>query len=413
VRDVGRVSRSDEIEIQIRHFVGLSLEETALDRFVAVVDGVIKEAIPEIASDPVLAEDLNRSTRNQWIAFLNGLRQPEHGLVLPAQAQDLARSLARRSSDVKLLVRVYLNAHHGVFAYLTEAVDAMSGDLASEEVLREVWKRADLWMDDSIESLIEIFFEERQRELDGSATRRAELVMAILAGEDVDDARGMSELSYPLPGWHTSFLAWTSKVDERTGASLRLAADAVAKCFPASQLLTEMAGSRDLRGWVATRLAPTAEALEQLRSIDIPGVSVALGVPGEGQHGFRSSHADARAAQNLAMTSQNAPRFIEYRSVEILSLAMADRDALVRMVRREVGPLCGSDKNLEPVRETVLTFLTNRMNVEATAEKLHVHGNTVRYRLAKAEELLGCPLAERPRQIELALQYVAHFGAPD
>ena len=112
------------------------------------------------------------------------------------------------------------------------------------------------------------------------------------------------------------------------------------------------------------------------------------------------------------MASRLQPRFLDYRSVEVLSLALADRGALERMVRREVGPLCGADKNLEPVRETVLVFLSHRMNVEAAAERLYVHGNTVRYRLAKAEELLGCSLAERPRQIELALQYVAHFGAP-
>jgi len=238
------------------------------------------------------------------------------------------------------------------------------------------------------------------------------LVSVLLSGGDIDEAEASAELAYPIQAWHTSFLVWTSRADARTTASLRAAADTVAKCFPAAKLLSEVAGSRDLRAWVATRLAPPAEAFDQLRALDLPNISIAVGVPAEGQDGFRSSHADARAAQNLAMTSQDAPRFLDYRSVEILSLAMADRDALARMVRREVGPLCGSDKNLEPVRETVLTFLTNRMNVEATAEKLYVHGNTVRYRLAKAEELLGCQLAERPRQIELALQYVAHFGAP-
>jgi DNA-binding PucR family transcriptional regulator len=408
------VSRSSAFEDWLNEFVRDSLTEEAIAAFAETVDAEIIQALPEFGSDPVLVDDLRRSTRHQWIAFLHGLRNPEHGLKLPVEALDLARSLARRSKDVKVLLRVYLSAHRGVFSYLTESIDRLGGgELGSDHILRELWKRADLWMDESIESLIETFFEERQRELDGSAARRAELVGVILAGDDIDEAEASAELAYPFEAWHTSFLVWTSRADARTTASLRSAADAVAKCFPAARLLTEVAGSRDLRGWVATRTPPPAEAFEQFRSLDISDVNIAIGVPAAGQDGFRSSHADARATQSLAMASRAAPRFLDYRSVEILSLALADRDALVRMVRREVGPLCGSDKNLDPVRETVLTYLTNRMNVEATADRLYVHGNTVRYRLAKAEELLGCQLAERPRQIELALQYVAHLGAPE
>lgn len=410
---LGVVSRSSGFEDWLSRFVSESLRDEAVDDFVASVNAEIAQAIPELGSDPVLLDDLNRSTRHQWIAFLNGLRQSEHGLNLPAQALDLARSLARRSQDVKVLLRVYLTAHRGVFAYLTRAIDDVgTDDLGGDHALRELWKRADLWMDESVESLIETFFEERQRELDGSAARRAEVVAAVLAGEDVDDDQASTELSYPMAGWHTSFLVWSSKVDNRTSDALRAAADAVAKCFPAAKLLTEVAGSRDLRGWVATRKSPPSEVLVKLAALDLPDVSIAVGVPAFGSSGFRSSHAEARAAQNLAMGSLIQPRFVDYRTVEILCLALADRDALARMVTREIAPLCGPDKNLEPVRETVLTYLANRMNVEATAERLYVHGNTVRYRLAKAEELLGCQLAERPRQIELALQYVAHFGVP-
>ena len=408
------MSRSSAFEDWLKGFVKDSLVEESIDTFTATVDAEIILALPEFGSDPVLLDDLRRSTRHQWIAFLDGLRHPEHGLKLPAEAVDLAKSLARRSKDVKVLLRVYLSAHRGVFSYLTESIDRLGGgELGSDYVLRELWKRADLWMDESVESLIETFFEERQRELDGSAARRAELVGLILAGDDIDEVDATAELAYPIQAWHTSFLVWTSRADARTIASLRSASDAVAKCFPAAQLLTEVAGSRDLRGWVATRKPPPDEAFERVRALDIPDVSIAIGVSAEGQDGFRATHADARAAQNLAMGSRTAPRFLDYRSVEVLCLALADRDALVRMVRREVGPLCGPDKNLAPVRETVLTFLANRMNVEATAERLYVHGNTVRYRLAKAEELLGSQLAERPRKIELALQYVAHFGAPD
>jgi hypothetical protein len=408
------VSRSSAFEDWLSMFVKDSLTDESIEAFTATVDAEIIQSLPEFGLDLVLVDDLRRSTRHQWIAFLNGLRHPEHGLNLPVEALDLARSLARRSKDVKVLLRVYLSAHRGVFTYLTDTIDRLGGgELASDVVLREVWKRADLWMDESVESLIETFFEERQRELDGSAARRAELVGVILAGGDIDEAETSAELAYPIQAWHTSFLVWTSRVDTRTTARLRSAADAVAKCFQAAQLLTEVAGSRDLRGWVATRKPPAAEAFERLRELDIPDISIAVGVSSPGESGFRDSHTDARAAQHLAMTSQAAPRFLDYRSVDVLCMALADRDALMRMVRREVGPLCGTDKNLEPVRDTVLTFLTNRMNVEATAEKLYVHGNTVRYRLAKAEELLGSQLAERPRQIELALQYVSHFGAPE
>jgi hypothetical protein len=407
------VSRPGAFEDWLGRFVTTSLQDEALDGFVRSVNAEIVRAIPELGSDPVLVDDLDRSTRHQWIAFLHGLRHPEHGLNLPAQALDLARSLARRSKDVKVLLRVYLNAHRGVFAYLTEAIDAMGGgELGTEYVLREVWKRADLWIGESVESLIETFFAERQRELDGSAALRSELVAAILAVEAIDEDRASSELSYPIGAWHTAFLVWAGDVDHRTASLLRSAAEAVAKCFPGGKLLTELAGSRDLRGWVATRKSPPAEALDRIRELDLPGISLAIGVAAPGADGFRSSHAEAGAAQQLAMASLVSRQFVDYRSVEVLCLALADRVALTRMVKREVGPLCGPDKNLEPVRETVLTFLSSRMNVEATAERLYVHGNTVRYRLAKAEELLGCQLAERPRHIELALQYVAHFGPP-
>lgn len=407
------MSRSQGFEEWLARFVKESLGDELVDKFAARVDAEIVQALPELGSDPVLLDDLRRSTKQQWIAFLQALRNPEHGLSLPEEALDLARSLARRSKDVKVLLRVYLSAHRGVFAYLTDAIDQMGGDeLGTEYVLREVWKRADLWMDDSIESLVGTFFDERQRELDGSAARRSEIVAEILAGEVIDEAQATSDLAYPVNSWHTAFFLWSERSDRRTTASLRAAADAVAKCFSGARLLTEVVGSRDLRGWVATRKPPPPEALDLLRGLSFPDISLAIGVPASGPEGFRSSHTEANAAQHLALASVSGRQFIDYRTVEVLCLALADRDALVRMVRREVSPLCGPDKNLEPVRETVLTFLSNRMNVEATAERLYVHGNTVRYRLAKAEELLGCQLVERSRQIELALQYVDYFGAP-
>lgn len=82
------------------------------------------------------------------------------------------------------------------------------------------------------------------------------------------------------------------------------------------------------------------------------------------------------------------------------------------MVLREVGGLCGTDKNLAQLRDTVLAYFSNSHNVEATAEQLFVHKNTVRYRLTRAEKILGHPLTDRTAKVELALRYIAAFGLP-
>ena len=394
-------------------FVQASLLDQAVDRFIALVDAEILRTLPELAQDSVLVGDLHRSTRYQWLSFLTSLGKPVHELTLPAQASDLARSLARRGLDVRILLRVYLNAHHGVFAYIAEAIDRLEvGEPAPDEVLRTIWSRADRWMDESIETLIVTFTDERERDFAGSAVRRTELVDSIVAGEDVDVEQASRHLGHPLHLCQTAFLVWSGAVDTGTPLVLQSVAEGVARSIGGGTLFSQLSGSRDLRFWVATPSPPSEATLAALTPPRDAGVALAVGRPAGGLAGFRVSHLEARAAQQLGMAAELAPRLISYRDTELLCMALADRPALNRMARREIGPLCLADKNLAPIRETVLTYLANRMNVEATAERLFVHGNTVRYRLAKAEELLGCQIAGRPRHLELALQYVAYFGPP-
>jgi len=408
------MGESRALDDWIGRFVQAALAEAALDRFVALVDEVILDSLPQVAADAMLVDDLHRSTRHQWLAFLAALRRADHELVLPPQAADLARSLARRGHEVGVLLRVYLSAHHGVFAYLGELIDALGREEhVPEEMLRVVWRRADLWMDESLETLIEVFIVERQREQDGRALRSGELIEALVSGAEVDPTLIRRDLAHPLHLWQTTFIAWTTgTVDLDTRAVLQVTAQEVARQYEGAVLLTHLAGSRDLWCWLATPRPPEDVALHDVERSLAPDVAIALGTPGEGVEGFRSSYLDARAVQQLVMASPYAPRIVDYRDVELLCLAMGEPQGLARLVRREIAPLCDPGKNLAPVRVTVLAYLTHRMNVEETAERLFVHRNTVRYRLAKAEELLGRPLSDRPRHIALALQYVSFLGAP-
>lgn len=405
--------REPELDGWVTQFVQASIREDAVEHFVEVVDNEILASLPEMAADPVLVEDLHRSTRHQWLSFLAALRRPTHGLVLPREAADLARSLARRGMEVRVLLRVYLSAHHGVFAYLGEAVEKLAeADVGRQEALRLVWSRADRWMDESIESLIETFYEEHQREREGSKIRRAEAIESLIAGEQLTDAEATHTLGLPVTQWQTAFLVWTTDAGASSPAALHTASEAITRSFDRATRLTHQAGSRDLWCWIATPEQPTEEAIAALATACGEDVYVAVGISAPGPDGFRSSHLEARAAQQLAMAAAGERRFVDYRVVELLCLALSQRQALERMVCREIGPLCAGDKNLEPIRETVLTFLSNRMNVDVAAQRLFIHKNTVRYRLGKAEEILGRQLAERPRHIELALQYVDYFGPP-
>ena len=63
------------------------------------------------------------------------------------------------------------------------------------------------------------------------------------------------------------------------------------------------------------------------------------------------------------------------------------------------------------MRETLSSYLDMVCNVEHTAAALFVHKNTIRYRLAQAEELVGHPLTERRTELGLALRCLERYGA--
>jgi DNA-binding transcriptional LysR family regulator len=389
--------------------------EELVDEFVRAVDAGILADLPSIADDPVLAQDLHTSTRSQWLAFLAHAIGPDYRFDLPGPAADLARSLARRGKDLGVLLKVYRTAHRMVFQYVSDAtVDVRGGAPARDEVLVYIWRRAGRWMDDSVERLIEIFYQERRLLDEGALVRRTEVVEDVLAGRAVDVDAASRTLGHSLRHWQVGLVVWAPEAGEGTGDALAAGAAAAARALGAPPPLTLLAGSRDLWAWLALPEQPDLSRLraEGAHGLDrVVGVHVAVGTPARGAAGFAGSHQEARATHQLAVNAVRVPPVLPYADVELLCLATARPELLHRMVLREIGPLCGGDKNLAQVRSTALAFLVTR-NVEAAAERLFVHKNTVRYRLSRAEELLGRPLTERAAKVEVALRYVAMFGPP-
>lgn len=405
-------NRSDALTAWAKNFGKKASQDTLVDSFADRINAVILKQVPEIADDPVLVQDLHCSTRAEWREFVASLSE-DHRLVRPGQGSDLARTLARRGLDLGILLKVYWVAQQSVFQFLTEVIDGAGEDApARDEILVFLWGLGGQWMADAVESLIETYYEERQRLRDDAVIRRAETIEALLgdAPPSADDATRL--LGHPLSHWQTAYVVRAPEAGSSTTEAMLDVANAVAQALGTSRPLTMVAGSRDLWCWVATPHEPDLAQLPGLASaLQQAGMQAAIGRPGPGIQGFRASHAEARAAENLALKAAHGRALVRYDEEELLVLVSAQETLMRRMVAREVGQLCGADKNLALLRETVLAYLTT-LNIETTAERLFVHKNTVRYRIARAEELLGHPLSQRSTQVELALRWVSLFGAP-
>jgi DNA-binding PucR family transcriptional regulator len=76
-----------------------------------------------------------------------------------------------------------------------------------------------------------------------------------------------------------------------------------------------------------------------------------------------------------------------------------------------LGQLATDDEHHARLRETLLVFLDTGGSYKATAERLVLHKNSVQYRIHKAEESLGRPIADRRHDVELALQASHWLGS--
>jgi hypothetical protein len=402
-------ARSAELTAWLQDFGKRASQDIMADDFVAMVDQAVLQLVPELAADPILVQDLHKSTRSQWQAFV-ALLGDDYRLVLPSQAVDLALALARRGHDLVVLLKIYRVGQQQVFQFFNEFIKAGGeGAPPRDEVLVFMWGRAGHWLDDTIEALIEAFVAERHALPEGAAARRVAHIEALL-GEAPPGKDLSSALSHPLHHWQTAYVVWASDAGAFTAETMLRTARAVAEAVGAPRPLSMLAGSRELWCWAATPRKPDLSGLADLEP-ELRGLQVAVGLPAKGVPGFRASHADARAGQRLALSAVEVSPMVRYDDVELQCLVADHGDAMRRMVAREIGSLAGDDKNLALVRQTVLAYLKT-LNVEATAEQLFVHRNTVRYRIARAEELLGHPVTERSTYVELALRWVALFGWP-
>jgi DNA-binding PucR family transcriptional regulator len=163
-----------------------------------------------------------------------------------------------------------------------------------------------------------------------------------------------------------------------TAADLGRAAEAIGHQLRMSRVR----GLRVVRHDELVVVAPAPAALRQMfiRAAEREPLAAGISLPLASLEHFPRAHLEARRALALAPAG-GVLRLADLSLFDYL-LAGAD-DTAARL-----GP-DGLDRLEAPLRETLLAYAGCDLNVGATARRLHLHPNTVHYRLRRIELLTG------------------------
>jgi hypothetical protein len=262
------------------------------------------------------------------------------------------------------------------------------------------------WLEGVTDRLADEARDEAERLAREGALARAEEIRRVLADPARNPDAASLRLGYELSGRHVAIVL---RQDGTAAPDVPLEP-------AARELAARLSDGRPLivRVDVATTwcwVPVTAAASAQLPDLPAP-VLAGVGRPAVGPAGFRRSHREAQEAVRVAALARRAPGTVtRYEEIELASLCSGDPEWCRAFVAAELGPLAADDAATLRIRSTLEAFFAASSNFRATAKRLGVHHNTVRYRLAQAEALLGRPPSEGRLALEVALHLAGRLGS--
>jgi DNA-binding PucR family transcriptional regulator len=97
--------------------------------------------------------------------------------------------------------------------------------------------------------------------------------------------------------------------------------------------------------------------------------------------------------------------------VSVAALVGRDFEAASVWVGEVLGPLASDSESDDRLRDTLLVYLRTGSNYTTAADELHLHVNSVKYRVRRAVERRGKPIADDRTDVEVALLLCHWFGA--
>jgi len=230
--------------------------------------------------------------------------------------------------------------------------------------------------------------------------RRAVLAQ-ILDGTTAHTASDVEQLlSYPLRSTH---VAIALEVDDR--AKAERAATAMARASGTTPSVVLLYSPGIWMSWLGSCKPLTPACAEALMgAARAAGVRVGLGEPAAGITGLRRTSEQALEIVRLRQrVGAGLPPAVRYADVRLELLLLHDEAGARAFVADELAGLAGYDERSDRTCEAVLLWLASGSQLDAAA-RLGVHKNTMRLRIAHAEDVLGHRLSQRRPEISVALR---------
>lgn len=244
--------------------------------------------------------------------------------------------------------------------------------------------------------------EEERLSREGSLARAA-YIQRALTDEDFDVMSGSRDLGYDLAGHHVA-LVLSRHNDAHNSAPL----DSIARA-----LATELTSRAALIVRVDLDTTLCWVPLQERRTITTPKIPVLIGQgkSASGLSGFRQSYREACEAVRVARLA-GAPggTVTHFDDIELAALCSADAESCRAYMSNMLGPLAEDGVETQRLRATLQEFFALNCNFRATAVRMGIHHNTVRYRIERAGALLGRVPEDDRLRLELALHLASRIG---
>ena len=404
-----RVDRDDPKVAELMADVAAAVSRQAAAVSEDVYEVILRE-IPELRDDTSVLTLLASSVHSNIGTCLQIM---QHQIDLsavqaPAASLEYARRRAQRGTPLTALLRAYRLGHTCFSDWLLRelARQADDGQLITAATLG-MSRIVAGYVDQTSEEIVAAYTRERENWLRNRSTARAARIRDLLSGERINVSATEATLGYRLRQYHVGVVCWAGDAVANVDNITRLE-HAIGRIAENEACSDPVFLPRDVASawaWLPLGIRDTFDAA----GAGVDGVDgdicFAFGDAAKGVAGFRLTHRQAVAAQAVALAAGSAPpRAVAFGQVAPVAMMLGSADLLRAWVRGTLAGLAADDEHHARLRETLLVFLQSGGSYKATAERLMLHKNTVQYRIRRAEQSLGRPVARDRHDVELALR---------